>query len=135
MAQKKSTSSRKRRSEVVPKPPKRVKSATTATTSGSKRVSLTTLINNKAPTTRLNVYVFGEGSAGELGLGPKNATDVVRPRLNTLLDADKVGVVDIAAGGMHAVALTQDGHVMTWGVNDNHALGRETAWDGGVRNC
>ena len=77
--------------------------------------------------------MFGEGSGGELGLGPRNATDVVRPRLNTLLDADKVGVVDIAAGGMHAVALTHGGHVLTWGVNDNHALGRETAWDGGTR--
>lgn len=133
MAQTKSTYSRKRRSEVVPKHSKRVKSTTTSPTSRSNRVS-TTLTNNKAPTTRLNVYVFGEGSAGELGLGPKNATDVVRPQLNTLLDADKVGVVEIAAGGMHAVALTHDGQVLTWGVNDNYALGRETAWDGGVRD-
>lgn len=133
MAQTKSTYSRKRRSEVVPKHSKRVKSPTTSPTSRSNRVS-TTLTNNKAPTTRLNVYVFGEGSAGELGLGPKNATDVVRPQLNTLLDADKVGVVEIAAGGMHAVALTHDGQVLTWGVNDNYALGRETAWDGGVRD-
>jgi regulator of chromosome condensation len=135
MAQTKSTYSRKRRSEVVPKPSKRLDSTTTTTTtSRSTRVSSTTLTNNKAPTTRLNVYVFGEGSAGELGLGSKNATDVVRPQLNALLDADKVGVVDIAAGGMHAVALTHDGRVLTWGVNDNNALGRETAWDGGVRD-
>lgn len=133
MAQTKSTYSRKRRSEVVPKHSKRVKSTTTSPTSRSNRVS-TTLTNNKAPTTRLNVYVSGEGSAGELGLGPKNATDVVRPQLNTLLDADKVSVVEIAAGGMHAVALTHDGQVLTWGVNDNYALGREAAWDGGVRD-
>jgi regulator of chromosome condensation len=135
MAQARSTYSLKRRSDVVPKPSKRAKSTTTtSTTSRSNRVSPTTLTNNKTPTTRLEVYVFGEGSAGELGLGPKNATDVVRPQLNTLLDADKVGVVDIAAGGMHAVALTHDGHVLTWGVNDNYTLGRETAWDGGVRD-
>ncbi|KAI7974898.1 hypothetical protein EIK77_001102 [Talaromyces pinophilus] len=135
MVQAKSTYSLKRRSDVVPKPSKRAKSTTTTTTtSRSNRVSPITPTNNKTPTTRLEVFVFGEGSAGELGLGPKNATDVVRPQLNTLLDADKVGVVDIAAGGMHAVALTHDGHVLTWGVNDNYALGRETAWDGGVRD-
>lgn len=108
MAQIKSTYSRKRGSEVVPKPSKRVKSNTTTTTTSRLNRAATTLTNNKAPSTRLNVYVFGEGSAGELGLGPKNATDVVSPQLNTLLDADKVGVVDIAAGGMHAVALTHE---------------------------
>lgn len=131
MPQIKSTYSRKRRSEVVPEPSKCLKSTTT---SRSHKTSSTTLTKNKVSTTRLNVYVFGEGSAGELGLGPKNATDVTSPRLNSLLDADEVGVVDIAAGGMHAVALTYDGHVLTWGVNDNDALGRETAWDGGVKD-
>jgi regulator of chromosome condensation len=80
------------------------------------------------------VYVFGEGSAGELGLGPKDATDVTRPRLNNKVDAEKVGVVDIAAGGMHAVALAHDSKVLTWGVNDNHALGRETSWEGGLKD-
>lgn len=96
---------------------------------------------NSAPTQVLDVYVFGEGSAGELGLGSarvdgKKPIDVKRPRLNAnLLSATSVGVVQIACGGMHAVALTRDNAILTWGVNDNGALGRDTTWDGGLRDA
>ncbi|KAJ9649517.1 hypothetical protein H2199_000292 [Coniosporium tulheliwenetii] len=56
-------------------------------------------IINSAPTQRLHIFVFGEGSSGELGLGTsKKAIDVKRPRLNPNLDAQKVGVVQIATG-------------------------------------
>lgn len=90
---------------------------------------------NSAPTTRLNVFVCGEGSSGELGLGAgKKAIDVKRPVLNTNLLADQVGVVQIAAGGMHCVALTHDNKILTWGVNDLGALGRDTTWDGGYKD-
>lgn len=90
---------------------------------------------NYAPTQRLDVLVFGEGSAGELGLGTlKTAVDVKRPRLNSNLLADNVGVVQIAAGGMHVVALTANNTILTWGVNDAKALGRDTTWDGGLRD-
>ena len=37
-----------------------------------------------------------------------------------------VQVVQVAAGGMHSVALTEDGKVFTTGVNDEAALGRCT---------
>lgn len=95
----------------------------------------TTSFSNAAPTTRPDVYVFGSGSNAELGLGSKNAINVKRPRVNTSLDAEKVGVVDIAAGGMHGVALTHDNNqILTWGVNDNYALGRETPWEGGLKD-
>jgi regulator of chromosome condensation len=30
--------------------------------------------------------------------------------------------------------LTEDNRIVTWGVNDNYALGRSTAWDGGMRD-
>ena len=90
---------------------------------------------NEPPTDRLKVYVFGEGTAGELGLGTdKKCIDVKRPRLNANLDAEKVGVVQIIAGGMHNVALTHDNKILTWGVNDQGALGRDTTWDGGVKD-
>ena len=85
---------------------------------------------NKAPIEKLDVFVFGEGSSGELGLGtegPPAITDVKRPRLNRLLSAEDVGVVQLAAGGMHAVALTHDNKILTWGVNDQGTLGRVTA--------
>lgn len=93
------------------------------------------VVINEPPKTRLNVFVCGEGSSGELGLGTaKNVIDVKRPRLNQLLAADKVGVVQIAVGGMHCVALTQDNQILTWGVNDQGALGRSTAWEGGLKD-
>ena len=90
---------------------------------------------NEAPKQRLHVYVFGEGSSGELGLGTaKNAIDVKRPRLNPHLTADTVGVVQIATGGMHVAALTHDNKILTWGVNDQGALGRDTTWEGGLKD-
>ncbi|KXH57505.1 GDP/GTP exchange factor [Colletotrichum salicis] len=95
---------------------------------------------NSAPTQILDVYVFGEGSSGELGLGSKKLdgkkiVDVKRPRLNPKLDAKDVGIVQIACGGMHVAALTKDNKILTWGVNDQGALGRDTNWDGGLRDA
>ena len=105
---------------------------------GKKSVPIGRKIND-APKEVLDVYVFGEGSAGELGLGSKRVNgkkpiDIKRPRLNDHLSAAKVGVVQLACGGMHAVALTRDNKILTWGVNDQGALGRDTAWDGGLRD-
>ncbi|KAK2737118.1 hypothetical protein FQN57_000457 [Myotisia sp. PD_48] len=93
------------------------------------------VVINKAPTKKLNVFVCGEGGQGELGLGTaKNAVDVKRPRLNPLLAADNLGVVQVATGGMHCVALTRNNNILTWGVNDQGALGRNTAWEGGLKD-
>ncbi|KAI9751717.1 MAG: ornithine carbamoyltransferase [Chaenotheca gracillima] len=105
-----------------------------ATTTDPKRAAKrpkTTLGLKYAPSEKLDVYVFGSGENGELGLGSvqyngKKPKDVKRPRLNHLLDAETVGAVHIAAGGMHCVALTEDQNILTWGVNDDGALGRDT---------
>ena len=75
--------------------------------------------------------MFGEGTAGELGLGGvrydgKKPIDVARPRINHKLSAKDVGVVQMAVGGMHCAALTHDNKILTWGVNDTGALGRRT---------
>lgn len=84
-----------------------------------------TEINAVRYTEPLKVFVFGEGSSGELGFGAtKKAIDVKRPRFNEPLSNQNV--VRIATGGMHVVALTQDNKILTWGVNDNGALGRDT---------
>jgi regulator of chromosome condensation len=124
------------------KPAKAVKSAIaksvqkTAAPKGRRVGSATPApVLNRAPTTRLDVLVCGDGSAGELGLGTKNAIDVTRPRLNKNLDASTVGVVSLAAGGMHAAALTHDSKILTWGVNDHRALGRDTEWSGGLKDA
>jgi regulator of chromosome condensation len=88
---------------------------------------------NYAPTDRLDVYVSGEGSQGELGLGAgKGSMNALKPRLNPNLSAADVGVVQLAAGGMHCAALTHDNKILTWGVNDEGALGRDTQWEGGL---
>ncbi|KAK7747479.1 hypothetical protein SLS53_001734 [Cytospora paraplurivora] len=95
---------------------------------------------NFAPTQPLDIFVFGEGESGELGLGNKKfegkkPVSVKRPRLHHLLSAEEVGIVQLACGGMHTVALTKDNKILTWGVNDQGALGRDTTWDGGVRDA
>jgi regulator of chromosome condensation len=82
-------------------------------------------ILTKLPTQKLSVFQCGTGEYCELGLGPK-ATIVKEPKLNEFLNIEKVGVVAIAYGGMHGAALTHDGKVYTWGVNDLGALGRIT---------
>lgn len=95
---------------------------------------------NFAPTQPLDVFIFGSGESGELGLGNKKVdgkkpVNVKRPRIHPHLSAENVGVVQIACGGMHSVALTKDNRILTWGVNDQGALGRDTTWDGGLRDA
>ena len=71
------------------------------------------------------IFVFGEGAMGELGLGPTlKDRNVKRPRLNVRLA--EAGIVDVAVGGMHVAALDYQGRVWTWGVNDQGSLGRST---------
>ncbi|KAL4877465.1 regulator of chromosome condensation 1/beta-lactamase-inhibitor protein II [Aspergillus karnatakaensis] len=85
---------------------------------------------NTAPTQRLDVYVFGTNCDGELGLGDATQkTEIPRPVLNPKLPADTVGVVALAVGGVHSAALTHDNKILTWGVNDEGTLGRDTKLD------
>jgi regulator of chromosome condensation len=48
----------------------------------------------------------------------------MHPQVNKLLSKKDVGVVQITCGRMHAVALTRNNIILTWGVNDHSALGR-----------
>ena len=71
------------------------------------------------------ILVFGQGDVGQLGLG-ENVVEKTRP-------ATVPGyqdIVAIAAGGMHNVCLRQTGEVLTFGCNDEGALGRDTSKDG-----
>ncbi|KAB8360842.1 hypothetical protein FH972_024576 [Carpinus fangiana] len=86
-----------------------------------------------APKQVLEVFVFGGNSAAELGLGDTaTSASVKRPRLNPNLAPDAVGVVHLAVGGMHCLALAKSGTVYSWGGNDLGALGRDTNWAGGL---
>ena len=88
---------------------------------------------NARPTTRVHVFVAGGSDPRDLGLGaqipedPNGGGGSQRPVLNSLLDIDAVGVVQLSAGLKHAAALTHDGRVLTWGCNDFFALGRDAA--------
>lgn len=115
--------------------PARTKRKTVAAKAPAAKKPRTVVAINHAPTDPLNVYVFGDGSNGELGLGNgKNCSEVKRPRLNPHLPGDTAGVVHVSVGGMHTAVLTKDNKILTWGVNDQGALGRNTDWDGGLRD-
>ncbi|CAJ2504358.1 Uu.00g117520.m01.CDS01 [Anthostomella pinea] len=91
---------------------------------------------NKVPTERLQIMAFGSGECGELGLGPK-LQEKPRPFANPFLDGNAPGafhITQLDLGGMHTIALTDDNKIVTWGVNDRGPLGRDTTWDGGLRD-
>ncbi|KDD73507.1 hypothetical protein H632_c2107p0, partial [Helicosporidium sp. ATCC 50920] len=69
------------------------------------------------------IFVFGDGDCGQLGLG-EDVTEKLRP---APLSVGSNKVVQVVCGGMHTLALTQEGDVFSWGVNDEGALGRRTA--------
>lgn len=124
---------RKREAEPEEKPvnkrQKRGAEARVAPPPAAKKPKKEKIVLNHAPTTRLEVFVFGSNSNGELGLGDTfKKAECPRPKLNFIL-AD-AGVVQISTGGMHCVALTHDNKILTWGVNDQGALGRDTQWEG-----
>eukprot|EP01006_Ploeotia_vitrea_P053298 TRINITY_DN67774_c11_g2_i1.p1 TRINITY_DN67774_c11_g2~~TRINITY_DN67774_c11_g2_i1.p1 ORF type:complete len:661 (+),score=358.36 TRINITY_DN67774_c11_g2_i1:110-2092(+) len=67
------------------------------------------------------VYSWGAGLFGALGHGDE--ADVSKPKqIEALKD---VKVTSIAAGKTHALALADDGTVLSWGSNSNGQLGRE----------
>ena len=97
---------------------------------------------NPAPDCPLTLYVCGEGSRGELGLGRffldsptgqdkrrRKPFDVRPPVANTQLRNTTSPVVAFAAGHRHTLALTRDNIILSWGCNDAGALGRSTDWD------
>ncbi|XP_012278110.1 regulator of chromosome condensation isoform X3 [Orussus abietinus] len=72
-----------------------------------------------------SVLTCGQGDVGQLGLG-ENVVEKTRPAaIQGYQD-----IVAIAAGGMHSVCLTMSGKVLTFGCNDEGALGRDTSNEG-----
>lgn len=70
-----------------------------------------------------HLFLWGDGGCGQLGMG-EDVVEKYRPALLNLPGGKKL--LQVACGGMHTVALAEDGTVYTWGVNDEGALGRET---------
>ncbi|CAK1599489.1 unnamed protein product [Parnassius mnemosyne] len=67
------------------------------------------------------LYACGEGTNGRLGLGHSN--NVSTPRANPYLAHTLVRRVAVHSGGKHALALTADGKVYSWGEGEDGKLG------------
>lgn len=67
-----------------------------------------------------SVLSLGQGDTGQLGLG-EDILERAKPALVKSIDKPVKAVV---AGGMHSLALTEDGVVLSFGCNDEAALGR-----------
>ena len=79
-------------------------------------------------TERGELYGFGYNRDYELGVGDN--MDRVLPQVVPTLSGKKV--VAVAAGGYHTLAVTEDGSLYTWGLNNLHQLGRAEKSSGKV---
>ena len=68
------------------------------------------------------VYSWGTGSRGELGQDCDSVECETPQRIDFFDDLPSV-VVDLACGGWHALALTSDGDIYSWGWNESGQLG------------
>lgn len=67
------------------------------------------------------LYACGEGTNGRLGLGHNN--NVSQPRPVAFLSQYMIKKVAVHSGGKHAMALTLDGKIFSWGEGDDGKLG------------
>ena len=65
------------------------------------------------------VYTWGGGSLGQLGLG-----DFYKQSLPIRVSNLELKVVQISCGKRHSSAVSQDGSLYTWGSNEYGQLGR-----------
>ena len=68
-----------------------------------------------------NVWVWGEGRNGALGLGETVNYDVMNPTL--MIKNSLTRVVSVSAGAFHSIAITASGEVYTWGNGEAGQLG------------
>ncbi|KDN44271.1 RCC1/BLIP-II [Tilletiaria anomala UBC 951] len=127
----------------------RARSASIASSSGSKRAKATVRLSLPAPlppatlpgnpsgaALKRQLFVWGNGDMGQFGLGTETLDEIKRPRLHSWVEEkNKAGQLGeygfemVAAGGMHTIAVDSKGYIYTWGINDNAALGRRTTRD------
>lgn len=69
------------------------------------------------------MYACGEGTNGRLGLG--HANNVPTPCQLTSLNQYVIKKVAVHSGGKHAMALTLDGKVFSWGEGEDGKLGHD----------
>lgn len=85
-------------------------------------MSVTLCLLNVPVTVEGKIYACGEATNGRLGLGLSSGTIPI-PRQITALSNYVVKKVAVHSGGRHAMALTVDGKVFSWGEGDDGKLG------------
>ena len=71
------------------------------------------------------VFSFGDGYKGKLGHGDQESCDVPKP-----IEAEHFlgrRVVSVSCGGIHSLAVTEDGSLFTWGCGSDGRLGHPEA--------
>lgn len=72
-------------------------------------------------TSSSDVYVYGDNSAGVLGVDPAENPWLPYPRFSKSLS--QLGLVSISCGNAHCLGLSKDGDVYTWGRNESGQCG------------
>ena len=70
-----------------------------------------------------SVWAWGANDFGQLGNGTFDSSQGPVPVLDANGKNNLSGIFKIAAGGHHALAMTSDGAVLAWGLNDHGQLG------------
>ncbi|KAK9908666.1 hypothetical protein WJX75_001202 [Coccomyxa subellipsoidea] len=81
-----------------------------------------------ALTTEGEVYVWGRGEYGRLGLGDRSGSSKLRATKVTFKEPD-LRVVQASCGGTHTMVLTSEGRIYTWGRGSFGRLGTGTEKD------
>ncbi|KAK6588213.1 hypothetical protein RS030_6836 [Cryptosporidium xiaoi] len=73
-----------------------------------------------------SVWVWGSGECDQLGIKESLLDDDLSLKAPMKISdlSDKYNIVDICSGALHNIILTDDGEVISWGCNDDGALGR-----------
>ena len=74
------------------------------------------------------VYACGATDCGQLGM-PEKSEELEVPTPQVLSVLEKEVITHVACGGMHALALNDNGKVFSWGCNDDAVLGRNCTDD------
>ena len=74
------------------------------------------------------VFMFGRGEYGRLGLADRTGSSKLRPvRVKSVLEGYRV--VQVSCGGSHTLAVTHDGKAWSWGRGSFGRLGTKTEKD------
>lgn len=68
------------------------------------------------------LWGWGNNSLGQIGLGSEAPTTITEPRRIVIDNSDSLLVTAMDAGYDHAIALTEDGKIWTWGENKSGQL-------------